>query len=117
LELQNLLSEVENIWETIGKEIPDYDAVIGKETDDKVAWLKNRIPFLENQIEQMQLRVKSVETNADYLEKKETLASESNMEQTHKAFAERIKTLEELHEELKDQCEKLAISTEVDFQW
>lgn len=115
LELQNLLSEVENIWDTIGKEIPDYDAVIGKDTQEKVAWLKNRIAFLEKQIEQMQLRVKAVETNADFLDKKESLANDSNIEQTQKAFSTKIKMLENLNRELVDQCKKLAISTEVEF--
>ncbi len=114
-ELNNLLSEVKNIWETIGKDIPDYDAVIGKDTPEKIAWLKNRVAFLEKQIEQMQLRVKAVETHADYLEKKESLANDSNINQTHKAFTDQIKMLEDLNSELVEQCEKMEINTDVQF--
>lgn len=115
LELQNLLSEVENIWSTIGKDLPDYDAVLGESPEDKVKWLKTRIGFLEKQIMQMQLRVKAVETNVDYREKKESLANESNITQTKKALNERITMLQQLHDKLIGQCKNLEIEFDVEL--
>ncbi len=115
LELNSLLSEVENIWNTIGRDIPDYDVIIGETDEEKVAWLKNRILYLEKQIEQLLLRVKTVENNADYIEKKECCASERNIDHTKNAFRERIETLQRVYDELVEQCEKMEISTEVRF--
>lgn len=114
LELYNILAEVENIWNTIGKEIPAYDEVLGETTQDKVEWLKNRVQFLEKQIEQMHLRVKAVETNVDYIEKKESLANDVNIEQTKRALKEKIKMLAELNTQLVNQCKKLGINSDIE---
>ena len=115
LELQNLLSEVENIWNTIGKDILDYDAVIGETPEDKIEWLKKRIQFLIKQIDQMHLRVKAVESNTDYLEKNESLANNNNIEQTQRAFEARIKSFQQLNNELLKQCKKMEIDTEFEL--
>ncbi len=109
-ELYNIEAQVKHVWETIGRDIPDYDQILGKSTAEKIAWLRNRIMYLDKQIEQMQLREKAIANDSDILEKKESLKDETNMEQTRRAIKEKLKVLREMNEELQRQCRELGIA-------